>query len=484
MHSFEPPTSRQLQKHFDPTQLEILQLIGRGGMGAVYLARQPRLDRRVAIKILPPEMATQPGFDDRFAREAQVLARLKHPHIVDVYDYGRAGPYSYLMLEYVEGANLREMQEQGRASVAEALMIIPQLCEALQFAHDAGVVHRDIKPENILLDARGNVKVMDFGLAKLADAPMADRRLTGTRQVMGTLHYMAPEQYERPREVDHRADIFALGVVFYELLTGELPLGRFDPPSVLLGTDANLDNVVMRSLEKEPSRRYPRAADLQSDVLRFAGMPRPITKPPVRSVAAPAPVVSLEHWLGSVNLLVLIVFVFNVIAALGVTLALTSRTDDDALLFLINTGALSIALSHWAVRVRQRAELPLAIDWLMTPMVWLAKPVDSFEKLLNRFVSDGTVSPILIGTGWLFQGLAVMFLLLSARRDDWISVAICMTMLAWIVGRLAMPRDTSRLSYAERAVFYPLCVPALPIIVVAAVLLPSMIFVAMIFESR
>ena len=149
---------------------------------------------------------------------------------------------------------------------------MPQICDALQFAHEAGIVHRDIKPENILLDAKGRVKIADFGLAKLlGDA--GPQHLTGTHQVMGTLHYMAPEQWERPRHVDHRADIYSLGVVFYEMLTGELPLGRFAPPSEKVQVDVRLDEVVLRALEKEPERRYQHASDVKTDVERITARP-------------------------------------------------------------------------------------------------------------------------------------------------------------------------------------------------------------------
>src|ERR1051325_381989 len=133
----------------------------------------------------------------------------------------------YFLMEYVDGPNLRQVEQAGKLSPREALQIIPQICTALQFAHDEGIVHRDIKPENILLDKKGRVKIADFGLAKILGQEAKDFRLTGARDVMGTPHYMAPEQVEKPQEVDHRADIYSLGVVFYEMLTGELPLGKF-----------------------------------------------------------------------------------------------------------------------------------------------------------------------------------------------------------------------------------------------------------------
>jgi hypothetical protein len=261
---FEAPQPAELAPHFP--QLEILELLGQGGMGAVYKARQRQLNRLVALKILPPQVAADPAFAERFTREAQALAQLNHPHIVAVHDSGQAGGLYYFVMEYVDGVNLRRMLAEGKLAPAEALAIVPQICEALQYAHDEGVVHRDIKPENLLLDKRGRVKIADFGLARLVGPSRPDFTLTGTQQVMGTPHYMAPEQMERPQAVDHRADIYSLGVVFYEMLTGELPLGRFQPPSKKVEIDVRLDDVVLRSLEREPERRYQQASSVKSDL--------------------------------------------------------------------------------------------------------------------------------------------------------------------------------------------------------------------------
>jgi predicted Ser/Thr protein kinase len=262
------PTVEELETHFP--QLEIIELIGQGGMGAVYKARQPALDRLVAVKVLPREAGADPTFAERFSREARALARLSHSHIVAVHDVGRAGDYYYFVMEYVDGANLREVLRDGKLTPEQALRIVPQICDALQYAHEEGVVHRDIKPENILLDRKGRVKIADFGLAKLLGRDTGDFTLTGSRQVMGTLYYMAPEQVERPLEVDHRADIYSLGVVFYEMLTGQLPVGRFPMPSQKAGTDAFLDEVVLHALEREPDRRYQHASDVKTDVERGA----------------------------------------------------------------------------------------------------------------------------------------------------------------------------------------------------------------------
>ena len=231
----EPPTHTQKSSDFVPPkpeslaakfpQLEILELVGKGGMGAVYKARQRELDRLVAVKILPPAVGQDPAFAERFTREARALAKLNHQNIVQVYDFGRNDEFFYFIMEFVDGVNLRHTIHSGSLAPDEALAIVPQICEALHFAHDEGIVHRDIKPENILIDKRGRVKIADFGLAKLLGEAPAEFTLTGTDQVMGTLHYMAPEQTQGSRTVDHRADIYSLGVVFYEILETEGDLG-------------------------------------------------------------------------------------------------------------------------------------------------------------------------------------------------------------------------------------------------------------------
>ena len=273
---FVPPPVEEIIQLFP--QLEILGLIGKGGMGAVYKARQPMLDRIIALKVLPPAVAGDPGFAERFNREARALARLNHPNIVAVYDFGKAGNLHYLLMEFVDGTNLRQVEQAGKLSSEQALTIVPKICEALQYAHDQGVVHRDIKPENILVDKSGRVKIADFGIAKMVGQGPTDVSLTGAKDVVGTPHYMAPEQIEKPQAVDHRADIYSLGVVFYEMLTGELPLGKFAPPSTKVVVDVRLDEVVLHALEKEPARRYQQASQVKSDVETIAGTTGPAGK--------------------------------------------------------------------------------------------------------------------------------------------------------------------------------------------------------------
>ncbi len=247
--------------------LEVVELLGRGGMGVVYKARQPALDRLVALKILPRKMAADPDFQGRFIREAKALGALSHPNIVAVHDFGAEGGLFFFVMEFGDGVNLRKLLRDRSLDPEQALKIVPQLCDALEYAHGEGVVHRDIKPENILLDKKGRVKIADFGLAKLVGAE-AQVLLTQTNMVMGTPHYMAPEQVENPKAVDHRADIYSMGVVLYEMLTGELPIGRFEVPSKKVQVDVRLDEVVLKALEKEPSRRYQSAAQVKEDVTR------------------------------------------------------------------------------------------------------------------------------------------------------------------------------------------------------------------------
>ncbi|NQV32395.1 MAG: serine/threonine protein kinase, partial [Phycisphaeraceae bacterium] len=269
---FAAPSVQELAGLFP--QLEIQALIGVGGMGAVYKAHQRDLDRPVALKILVPRREYDPGFAERFMREARALARLNHPHIVAVYDFGHKDQLNYFIMEFVDGPNLRQVQKAGEMSPNEALAIIPQICEALQFAHNEGVVHRDIKPENVLLDQKGRVKIADFGLAKIVGKQAQNLTLTQEGHVMGTPHYMAPEQVEHPHEVDHRADIYSLGVVFYEMLTGELPLGKFAPPSCKVQVDVRLDEVVLKTLEKEPGLRYQQVSQVATEVQTISTTPQ------------------------------------------------------------------------------------------------------------------------------------------------------------------------------------------------------------------
>jgi tRNA A-37 threonylcarbamoyl transferase component Bud32/predicted esterase len=258
-----PPSLAELAPHFP--QLEILESLGRGGMGVVYKARQKSLNRLVALKLLAPERVADSKFAARFANEAQALARLNQPNIVTIYDFGQAGGFFYLLMEFVDGVNLRQLLRARKLTPEEALAIVPPLCEALQYAHERGIVHRDIKPENLLLDKDGRVKIADFGIAKMLVADASDVGVLES-QAAGTPGYMAPEQKRRPQKADSRADIYSLGVVFYEMLTGELPADKLQPPSRKVRIDVRLDEIVLRALEQTPEMRFQTAAELRTQV--------------------------------------------------------------------------------------------------------------------------------------------------------------------------------------------------------------------------
>ncbi|QDF05489.1 serine/threonine-protein kinase [Myxococcus xanthus] len=241
--------------------LELLEMLGRGGMGEVWLARQQSLGRTVAVKLLPPRLAKDPEFVTRFEKEATALAALNHPHIIQIIDRGVAGEHYYFVMEYVEGRSLREAMSAG-LTPEKGIKLLLAVARAIECAHDKGIIHRDLKPENILLDGRGHVKVADFGLAGIR-APDSRLQLTATSVAMGTLNYMAPEQRRDAKNVDGRADLFSLGVILYEVLTGELPLGRFKlPSSKVPGLDPRVDSVVDRLLEQDPAARYEKASEL------------------------------------------------------------------------------------------------------------------------------------------------------------------------------------------------------------------------------
>jgi serine/threonine protein kinase len=290
---FVPPKIEELTGKFP--QLEILEFVGQGGMGAVYKARQKQLDRVVALKILPPPVASGSGFAERFTREAQALAKLNHPHIVTLYEFGQADGLFYFLMEFVDGINLRQLLHSSRLAPQEALAIVPQICEALQYAHERGIVHRDIKPENILLSKEGQVKIADFGVAKIVaqslgnrgdKAPASSGELTEAGSVLGTPQYMAPEQIKNSAEVDHRADIYSLGVVFYQMLTGELPSGKIEPPSKKVQIDVRLDEVVLRAMEKKPELRYQQASVFKTELEAIAQTPPVIGAAPDSAPAA------------------------------------------------------------------------------------------------------------------------------------------------------------------------------------------------------
>lgn len=284
--ALEPGIPWQLPTPEDLTallpQFRITRLIGRGGMGAVYAGIQLSLGRDVAIKLLPAALGHDPVFKARFEREAKTLAKLKHPCIVTIYDIGETPDgHLYFSMEMVQGTDLQSVIQGGRLTVSHALQVVMEVCDALQYAHKRGVIHRDIKPANVLVSQDGQVKLADFGLSR----PLTHHAgLTSPSVVMGTPDYMAPEQWMG--NADHRSDIYALGVMLYEMLTGIRPRGVFDPPSVKSQVDQRMDNVVGKALQPAPDQRYQDAGELRDAVRQIS---RIQTAPAASTSALTAP---------------------------------------------------------------------------------------------------------------------------------------------------------------------------------------------------
>ncbi|MFE7720409.1 Stk1 family PASTA domain-containing Ser/Thr kinase [Nocardia rhizosphaerihabitans] len=275
------------------SRYELGEIIGFGGMSEVHKARDVRLSRDVAIKVLRADLARDPTFYLRFKREAQNAAALNHPAIVAVYDTGEAtvdgGPLPYIVMEYVEGDTLRDIvRGKGPLAPRKAMEVVADVCAALDFSHKAGIVHRDMKPANIMINRAGAVKVMDFGIARaIADS---SNPMTQTAAVIGTAQYLSPEQ-ARGETVDARSDVYSVGCVLFEILTGQPPFTgdspvavayqhvKEDPPlpsSVNPGVPRELDSVILKAMAKNPANRYQTAAEMRADLIRVLGGQKPI----------------------------------------------------------------------------------------------------------------------------------------------------------------------------------------------------------------
>ena len=298
---FVPPTVEQLGEMLP--HYEVQGLIASGGMGAVYKARQQDLDRMVAIKILPPEAGNDAESLNRFRSEARAMAKLNHPNIVSIYDFGAKEGQCYFVMEYVEGRNVHELIVEGVVTPELANAILSQVCDALTFAHSKGIIHGDIKPSNVVVDAEGQVKLLDFGLARLMEQEQTDADADWVP--MGTPEYAAPELYERGAVADPRTDIYALGVVYYEMLMRSVPQGTFALPSTALTVDGRVDDIIVRCLRPEPDNRFQNAAEVRQllDDIRTGKplvpvgpdlnprSPRPVTivRPSARRGTPPSP---------------------------------------------------------------------------------------------------------------------------------------------------------------------------------------------------
>jgi len=251
-------------------------------MGTYYRARQPKLDRFAAVKILPVNPGTDAELIASFKKEAKAMARLNHPNIIGIYEFMETESTLYLVMEYVEGDIFERLINTRSFDLNEICAIITQVCSALHHAHENGVIHRDLRPGNTMLDQSGLVKVGDFGLARLMGEELFRRKMTETNLAMGTMDYVAPEQLEAGHPVDHRADIYSVGMMIYKLLTRILPRGSFVAPSKLVSNlDPRIDDLVIRCLQRDPANRYQHIAELWTEVDRLSEPPPP---PPLPSL--------------------------------------------------------------------------------------------------------------------------------------------------------------------------------------------------------
>jgi len=288
---FVAPTPAELNQSLP--QFEILSLIGQGGMGAVYKARQPRLDRFVAIKLLPPLLdGDVHSFGERFEREARAMAQLNHPNIVTVHDFGETEDgHRYIVMEYVDGTDLHAAISSGKVTPAHVLSWAPQICAGLSYAHAQNLVHRDIKPANILINKEGQVKVGDFGLAKLI-GNNRDLSLTQSQVSMGTPDYAAPEAMRAGADVDQRADLYSFGVVLYEMLTGRVPRGAWKAPSALGAFDPRLDKIIIKAMQPDREHRYQRMSQIAEAFEDLKRTPEPPA--PTEMIARAVPVAPVQ----------------------------------------------------------------------------------------------------------------------------------------------------------------------------------------------
>ena len=392
-----PPSPEEIADKFP--QFEITECLGRGGMGVVYKARQKSLNRWVAIKILAPEKIHDEKFAERFTREAHTLALLNHPNIVTVYDHGETNGLFYIVMEFVDGVNLRDLLRDGKMESAQALTIVPPICEALQYAHDKGIVHRDIKPENLLIDRDGRVKIADFGIASLVG---------DTDEKSGTPPYMAPEQGNHGN-VDHRADIYALGAVLYEMLTGDRPNSPLDLPSQKVQLDIRIDDIVLRALSKEPERRYRTANEFRTVVEGITPQKAASDQATQSPTSTPSPAVDPRF----ARILGIIIIIAGALNGLSTLISLL------LLPFIRRTA--SLGTNQFLAPFTSSSGMPQLQEF----PGWLISTVIAFSVLFTLAVSTFCI----IGGRHMYLGTSRKWALTGA-------IACCLTPLWWPLGLL------------------------------------------------
>ncbi len=279
---FKPPTPEELNPFFPA--FEVTDFIAQGGMGAVFRATQISLDRPVAIKILPYEMGLDTQFSSSFETEAKAMAKLNHPNLVQVFDFGNIDGMLFIVMELVPGRSLFDSARGKSVEMSEACRLISDMCRGLEHAHNAGLIHRDIKPANVLIDDLARPKIVDFGLARPLD------NTHGGGVVYGTKGYTAPEVVNDPGNIDQRADIFSVGVMLYELLTGQIPPHPYVPASSFSDSDPAFDTIILKAIHPQRDFRYPNAGEMADELDELAARLETDSNQPLKAPGAPRPI--------------------------------------------------------------------------------------------------------------------------------------------------------------------------------------------------
>ncbi len=386
---FVAPSPAELNQRLP--QFEILELLGQGGMGAVYKARQPRLDRFVAIKLLPPLPDDDVhSFGERFEREARAMAQLNHPNIVTVHDFGETEDgLRYFVMEYVDGTDLHKAIASRRVTAAHVLAWAPQICAGLSYAHSQNLVHRDIKPANILISKEGQVKVGDFGLAKLIGTSR-DMSLTQSQVAMGTPDYAAPEAMRAGADVDQRADLYSFGVVLYEMLTGIVPRGAWKAPSALGPVDPRLDRIVIKAMQPDREHRYQRMTEIAEALEEVKRLPEPSAPEPIlKAVPVATPVVTRKRMHPAAVAVIALTSVAAAVTAILYGAAYYMKTTEGEPLFLLGPRPSSVVTAPAMPTVTEPAPVvPKVSDPGSRPVAPSPPP----EKQRPPDVKDGWVS--------------------------------------------------------------------------------------------